>query len=556
MLTAQEQKELDELEARAAVSSAKSKSFSGLSPQEESELAELENRASAQSGSSTGQSLEALVSGFGKQATLGYLPQIQAATEPIIQGALNLFGSPEDNALREQGFTITPKEESYTERRDRAIREQMALEEASPVASTIGQVAGGLSGLLLPGAGAAKGAGALAKAGQAVKGGLISGLLRNPGDTEGEISLIQPEERAVNVASDIGTGLVFQGAAQGLGSIGKTLKEAPKTLKTFSELKALKASGAMLKDFKSAISKGKASRLGQSAIDEGLIAVGDDISDIAKKSRLVQREVGDNIENIYKTADQLDPTGIDLGQISSKIKADIDQKLKGMVGGTKLKQSLFQTLDEIGDNGNVSLQKLREIRTSIDDNINFAKRQSDMPKLESELTDIRNKIQQEIKRKLGDIDKVNGTDLAESFTRENRRYSNIADLSKMAGEKVAREESNASFGLRERISGGVGAGVGAGLGTMIGGPVGGVVGAAASGLGSAITTKVARQYGTPFVAITANKLAKALDKNPQVLGKFSDTLIKAGNASPEQFVRTVNLLMKEPEFKKKMESVK
>lgn len=494
-----------------------------------------------------GSAPEALIQGFGQAATMGYLPQIQAAVEPAIQG---LLGDNTDEQLKAQGFTI--QEPNYTQRRDQYIKEQQALAEASPIASTIGQVAGGLTSGIASGGlfGGARAAGLVGRLGQAAKAGALQGTVRNPGDVEGEVSLIQPQERLKNVALDAATGAVFQGGLEGVGSIGKALKAAPGTLKTFSELKALKASGAMLKDFKSAISKGKAASLGQAAIDEGVLAIGDDIANIAKKARVVKNEIGNNIQNIYSQADQLNPEGIDLVSITNTLKESTDKKLKGIVGGTKLKERIYEVLNEIGDNGTVSMEKLREIRSSIDDNINFAKRQNDMPKLQAELTDIRNRIQQEIKGKLTEIDNANGTQLAEAFTKENRRYSNMADLSKIASEKTAREESNASFGLRERMAGGIGAIVGGGVGAGIGGPVGAAVGAGVGAGLNTITTKLARQYGTPFVAITANKIAKKLMDNPKALGKFSQQLIDASNVSPEKFVTTVSRIIKDPEYKR------
>ena len=496
---------------------------------------------------SKGNAAEALVQGFGQAATMGYLPQIQAATEPLIQG---LMGDNTDAQLQAQGFKI--EQPTYTQRRDQIIKEQQQLAQESPIASTVGQVAGGLTSGIATGGlfGGARAAGMAGRLGQAVKAGALQGAVRNPGDVEGEISLAQSGERLKNVALDAATGIVFQGGLEGIGSIGKVLKSAPQTLKTFSELKALKASGAMLKDFKSAISKGKAQKLGEAAIDEGVLAIGDDIANIAKKARAVKNEVGNNIQTIYSQADELNPEGIDLVSIANNLKESTEKKLKGIVGGTKLKERIFEVLNEIGDNGTVSMEKLREIRSSIDDNINFAKRQNDMPKLQAELTDIRNRIQQEIKGKLTQIDEVNGTQLADAFVKENRRYSNMADLSKIASEKLAREESNASFGLRERMAGGVGALVGGGVGAGIGGPVGAAVGAGVGAGLNTISTKIARQYGTPFVAITANKIAKKLMDNPKSLGKFSQQLIDASNVSPEKFVTTVNMIMKEPEYKR------
>ena len=92
------------------------------------------------------------------------------------------------------------------------------------------------------------------------------------------------------------------------------------------------------------------------------------------------------------------------------------------------------------------------------------------------------------------------------------KFRTTSKLEEMATDKVAREAANASFGMRERLAGGTGAVVGGSVGAMLGGPMGAAVGAFAGNKLGAITTKAARQYGTPYVAITANKIARALEK--------------------------------------------
>lgn len=88
------------------------------------------------------------------------------------------------------------------------------------------------------------------------------------------------------------------------------------------------------------------------------------------------------------------------------------------------------------------------------------------------------------------------------------------------------------------------------------GPAGAVVGGLVGGGIGSISTKVARKYGTPYVAISANKIAKALARNQGALDKFSDPLIKAAEKSPKEFVNAVNILLSKPEFKRKVRNLK
>ena len=657
--------------------------------------------------------LETGIESFGNQASFGYLPQIQAATEPLVQGAMGLFGDNIDEKLRAQGFNIQESAPTtYLQRRDENIARQQLQKSENPDAALYSGLAGGLvSGIATGGALGSLGLGGRAasfggRLAQAAGTGAVTGAIRNPGDTQGEVSPFQPTERAENMALDAATGAVFQGGLEGAGKIGSLLKNAPKTLKSYSELKALKGSGAMLKDFRTAFEKGKAYKLGEAAIDEGLIAMGDDIADVAQKAKAVKGEVGNNIGKVYDKADELaseaiknspksreasliddelnnmkndilqadagkrgaaynDATGeyfntstqssfpewnkgaskqttldalerksgpvydrlveqakdnlrrgylspqsgpippnpeflamekggdivsnlkqhysdellnplytdiekaalkkeladkiavhsgpkidLDFKTIADEFSKKVADKYQGKAGGSDIVKKIQNILDDISINDQVSFKKAKEIRESIDDLIDHGVATKEMSSIQKELSDLRNVVQGKVKAGLKEIDNYHGTDLNGAFTKENRRFSNLSYLSKMASDKVAREESNASFGLRERMAGGIGAIVGGGVGASLGGPMGAAIGAGVGGGLNAITTKAARQYGTPFVAMTANKIAKKLIENPGSLGKFSESLIKASEVSPAKFVSAVNLMMKDPEYKK------
>lgn len=182
---------------------------------------------------STG-AIESAISKFGQGASFGYLPQIQAATEPVIQKAMGLF-LPNDP----KGFNVQEAPApTYTERRDEAIRQQEIMSKEHPYASLAGEIGGSLAGGIATGGAigkalgiGARGATYAKRAGQAALTGGAVGLIRNPGDREGETSLIQPVERLKNLATDAATGLVIQGGVENLGKIGKILKTLLRLLK-------------------------------------------------------------------------------------------------------------------------------------------------------------------------------------------------------------------------------------------------------------------------------------------------------------------------------------
>lgn len=530
----------------------------GLSQQEAQRLAQLEQKFGQPQ--MPNQPIQAALEGFGQAASFGYLPQLQAGAEKAID---YLVGNETDEALRAQGFQI--EEPSYTESRDQFIARGQRLQETNPGAMLAGQVAGALtSGITFGGVGGvAKAATMGQRAASALKTGATIGALRNPGDTEGEVELLQLRDRIKNSAQDAITGLVAQGGAEVVGKLAKAVQSAPGAIKDFSQAKAFKTSGAMLKDFRKAYGRGKINELGQTMIDNKIVALGDDVADVAKKAEIMQKNVGMKIGDIYQTADdsitkinpakiskdlakKLDDTELDMGRFSQEFRAYITNKLQGLSGSRQVLSRMDAELDDIATNGVVSLKRLREIRSSIDQQIDFAKQAKDLPGVEQAFLDMRNKINDIAKNRLKVIDQIQGTKLTKDLVKANRDFSNLADITKIAKDRVARDQSNAAFGLRERISGGAGA--------VIGGMVGGVPGAVAGGVLGSISTKVAKEYGTPFVAIAANRAARALESNSALLGKFTEPLMRSAT-SPKEFVSAVNLMLKDPEFKKKIDSI-
>ena len=278
---------------------------------------------------------------------------------------------------------------------------------------------------------------------------------------------------------------------------------------------------------------------------------------------MAREDVGQSISKIYEGADDVlstvDPktlnpdqlravtsSEIDLGNFANAYKADLLKRFKGLSGSSTVVARISKELDDIAVNGKVTLKKLQEVRRSIDEQINFSKSTQELKGVQEELLGMRNKLQDIAKQRLLAVDKITGGKSARELVKANKEYSNLAEITKIANDRVARDSSNAAFGLRERISGGAGA--------VVGGMIGGIPGAAVGGVVGSITTKIARNYGTPFVAIASNRVARALERNKDILGKFADPIIK-GATSPKEFVATIESMLKDPEFKKKVQGI-
>jgi len=489
--------------------------------------------------------LETGIESFGNQAAFGYLPQIQAATEPLIQGAMGLFGDNTDEKLRAQGFNIqeaTPA--TYLQRRDENIARQQLQASENPTTAMISGLAGGLtSGLATGGALGALGLGGRAaglggRLVQAAGTGAVTGAIRNPGDTQGEVSPFQPIERAQNAALDAATGAVFQGGIEGAGLVGRTLKDAGKNINKSVQKYAFEAISPSKAVSTKAVKDKSLYRIGQTIIDNELIPPGSSIEDILVNTEKALKKSGEQISKVYDSLDNNPSLAIkpeDVKSIATSFSTKAADRLSGTVDGPDIARKLDKIVKTIPKDANFS--DLRKWRASIDDQINYSKANKDLPGYQQELVKLRSEVQERIADLAG---KVN-PEIKKQFNRENKNFSALYKVKEMAENKAAANVTNTNFGIRE--------GFGAGIGALVGssaGPVGTAAGAALGGL----TANTLKKYGSPFVAMTANKIAKKLIENPGSLGKFSEALIKASEVSPAEFVSAVNLMMKDPEYKK------
>lgn len=505
---------------------------------------------------------QAALAGFGNAASFGYLPQLQAGVE---KGVDYLFSDNTDEKLRSQGFDVAP-DPSYVETRDQYIKDNQSLQESNPYASIAGGVVGGIASGIATGGALGLGAKTAtmgARLGAAAKTGAVIGAVRNPSDKEGEIDPVQFLDRVKNASFDAATGIILQGGMETIGKAANIIKNSSKTLKSWSQVQSFKAAGPIKSEFNKAFKGKKVAELGQTMIDKKIIAMGDDITDIAKKAEIIKAETGNKIGKIYEGVDDaldaIDPikltpeqtrslvtSEIDLGNFANAYKANLIKRFKGLSGSSTIVARISKELDDIAVNGKVSLKKLQEVRRSIDEQINFSKSTQELKGVQEELLNMRNKLQDIAKQRILAVDKINGTSMARDLGRANKDYSNLSDISRVAQSKMAGDASNAAFGLRERMSGGTGA--------VVGGMMAGAPGAAIGGITGAITTKAARAYGSPMIAIASNRVARALENNKALLGKFSDPILKAAT-SPKEFVTAVELMMKDPEFKAKVQKI-
>jgi CRISPR/Cas system CSM-associated protein Csm2 small subunit len=172
---------------------------------------------------------QAALEGFGKGASLGYLPQIQAATEKYITNPL---------VEATTGVELPAEEKDYVTLRDRNIARQKQLAKDNPKTTLASEILGGVTtGIatapLMPAvAPAATVGGRIAQVAlQGAKAGATYGAVMNPGDEAGKVQPLQVKERIENAGKGAATGAATAGAIATLAETPAIAKAAADKLK-------------------------------------------------------------------------------------------------------------------------------------------------------------------------------------------------------------------------------------------------------------------------------------------------------------------------------------
>lgn len=228
---------------------------------------------------------------------MGYLPQLQAATEKPMFAAMNaLTGRSGDDAV---------KPDDYLKARDANISRLDAEQTANPKTALLSQIGGGILGAAatpLPEIEALKGAGILANTAKGAMYGAGYGAAQNPGDVAGQLNPIQATDRLKNAGTGLLTGMATGAGTASTGKILRGIGNASQSLSETAEEQALHASGAMLKDLRALDGQDRTSDIGRYALDTGLVRAGDTVGDIASKAESKNADAGKALDEIYGKA--------------------------------------------------------------------------------------------------------------------------------------------------------------------------------------------------------------------------------------------------------------
>lgn len=441
--------------------------------------------------------LEAGLEAFGKEASFGYLPELQAAAEPYITKGLNF--------LTGNDVQVEP---DFNKRKGEFVKRGKELSEAEPVASTVGMLGGALS-TPIPGLGV--GGGLLKTAAKGAASGAITGAAYNPYSESEETGLGLGER-----GSQALKGGLLGGAAS---SIAPALSKAGKAVGEASDLLAIKTIGPFKKEMKNLINRNKYEDVAKFVKDK-YAKTGASPETIFEKSTadldVVGKKIGSAYQGVQKkisdpkfveslTPDQakklreIDEEGIN---IAFNLLGDIEAKFASKPGGAGavsfIEKTVAEPLSRIGNN----LQELMRFRSQVDDLVKWSSRSQEMPVNQEALVTARNAIQKSIDDRIKYLDEVAGGSEMETLKKLNKEYGLTATVKEIAGNRAMALKSNMSLGLPELI-------VGTGYGGMSGGftPEG-----IAKGLLGAAAVRGARTLGPGAITKPVGLLGKGLEK--------------------------------------------
>lgn len=339
----------------------------------------------------------------------------------------------------------------------------------------------------------------------ATTAGLL-GAAQNPGDEPGKIDPIQAKERAKSglVNAAIG-GVVAKGA--------QALEGASEGLKSTANLRALKQSGAMLRDLRSLDNTGRLERAGQLLLDEGIVTKGATLDSIEQKTHDALNRYGNQILGVENGIDAHVPNMIKNGQgeilpnrmkMADRIERDVIEPLKGSSATEKLIPQVQDYADSLRAKGNTPLTfaEARKEKLGFDKILNWDKTQSPSLELTKQVRGAINKEIEDSVRRLSDSTK---DPIYEAWKNAKDKFGTLQKVNDIAQDKQFREMANRYISPSD---------YGMGLGTLMAAAAGkGHLGPAEvmRAIGAGTANHLIRKHGNAVVSSTANQISKALD---------------------------------------------
>lgn len=485
---------------------------------------------------------KAALQGAGNAATVGYLPELQAAAEPYVFGALNSISG---RNIPSEGTT-----EEYRKRGE-------LLKEQNPKSYLAGTIAGSIppavagGGLVSKGVGALEGAvpalegmteatgfkGLLGRGAQAAAGGGLIGAAENPQETG--------ESRVQGAKSGAGIGLIGQGAGEALSGAIKGSKGLIIGLGDMAEKRAFKALGPYQRDvLKNA---DRINSIGRTVLDEGILSGGwEKTAEAAEKAKTTTgKELGDLMEDINNKVIKMAGNDVPAfkGQTQSKFGLDKNAILESLqkdlitddVYGNKSTTKLFKNMmKDFSDNSldYIGITDADKLKRGFDKLIKWDRIPgTDIPDKEVYFRTIRNKLRQGIEDATDAAAQSVGGPTKDALIALKQKYGNLDEAYKIASKRSQKEFANRMVSKSDYTAG-LGAGA---MAAATGHSPEQMVERGLTGfLVGALGNKAARYFGNEATGKALNQLSKKFSDNPYLYRKWFDPISETIQSDPEK----------------------
>jgi hypothetical protein len=351
----------------------------------------------------------------------------------------------------------------YEQKRDAERLRLEKIQERSPIASTVGTIAGSV---VAPNPyGKIKGLAGLGKAGLGLAAeGAASGL----GYSDADLNSMG----AVSDAA-IGGGLnvALPGAA---GLAGKGVKKiAPEgvsaLLKKTAQARATKAAtGNQSKYSEPLRRKGKIEERGRVLLDEGVMDGSPAAYQISEKAGEASKKAWKDMEEVLDKVDELEPSAVDTKKVADKIAEYAASK--DSPNNKAFVNKLLDQASDFEEMGSVPMAEAHRLKKQYKwddrDPTTQSLGKEGTNKVNRILSDALEKAVEKVEKKGGD--EISG--LLDQYKSAKNRYGHLAGAAESSEKLASRHDKNRTFSLSDYLTGlGIAGGVGAGSGDTTGG---------------------------------------------------------------------------------------
>lgn len=451
---------------------------------------------------------QAALQGFGQGATLGYLPQLQAAAEPLTDKIGDLV----------TGSNVSADTPDYTTRRDQFSKLQQQLQAAHPKSYLGGQVGGGLTtALAIPGGALAEGTGLAARAGAQVAVGAGMRAAQNPGDTPGQVDPTQLGQRWDNLSDpkSIAIDAAIPLAGPALGAVGGKLGG-------MAEKTAFKSLGPYARSAMKAFGGDRVNDIGRTMLDTGAVGgIPKSYSSLEKNLSDLKNTAGNNLGSTVENMAQREtgsPISLSRSDIADKMSQDLISPEVDAAGVADRNAKMTSNIENYRRGGlpedasgpvqdQIPILQAELKKRNVGKEINWDRLPGDdIPDAETFNRNLYNQLRGGVETGGEQLAAKTGFDV-DQFKNLKNEYGNLAEAQSIVEKRKAKDFANRLISPSDY---GVGL-MGAGAGAMIGGSPEEKMKHAALGMALGLANHGARKYGNQIMAPVMNNSGQVMD---------------------------------------------